>query len=144
MNRTKLFSALMALMLLISVTSGALAYTPGTYEASARGLNGMVNVVVTFTEDAIASIEVKDDHIETPGVGDVAIEKIPADIIAAQSIGVDTITGVTMTSRAIINAVKDAAAQAGCDIDALSVAPAKDQELSADVVIVGANAAAGK
>ncbi len=145
MKRTKLLSALLALMLLISVASGALAYTPGTYEASARGLNGMVNVVVTFTEDAIASIEVKDDHIETPGVGDVAVEKIPADIIAAQSIGVDTITGVTMTSRAIINAVKDAATQAGGDIDALSVAPAKeaakDEELSADVVIVGGGGA---
>ena len=124
MNRTKLFSALMALVLLVSMTSGALAYTAGTYEAAARGLNGMVNVAVTFSEDAIVSVEVKDGHIETPGVGDAAIDRIPGEIVAAQSLAVDTVTGVTMTSRAIINAVKDAVAQAGGDPEALMTAPA--------------------
>ena len=145
MNRTKLFSALMALVLLVSMTSGALAYTAGTYEAAARGLNGMVNVAVTFSEDAIVSVEVKDGHIETPGVGDAAIARIPGEIVAAQSLAVDTVTGVTMTSRAIINAVKDAVAQAGGDPETLMTAPAKeaakDQELSADVVIVGGGGA---
>lgn len=143
----KLLGVALAFVLLacVACTGVAAGYTPGTYEASARGLNGNVTVAVTFTQDAIESVEVKEGHIETPGVSDAAIERIPAEIVDTQSLGVDTVTGVTMTSRAIINAVKDCVAQAGGDAEALMTppekTPAQDAEYTADVIIVGGGGA---
>ena len=146
----KLFAVLLAGLLCLGLASTGLAqadqqYAPGTYQATARGLNGNVTVSVTFTQDAIDSIEVQEGHIETPGVGDVAIEKIPGAILQAQSLAVDTVAGVTMTSNAILNAVADCAAQAGGDVEALKAPldrePAQDEELTADVVIVGGGGA---
>ena len=126
-------------------TAEANRYTPGTYEAAAFGQNGDVTVDVTFSEDKIEAIEVKEGHIETPGVGDIAIETIPGRILDAQSLAIDTVTGVTMTSRAIITAVGDCVEQAGGSRDALMIAPEKtpvqDEEMTADVIIVGGGGA---
>ncbi len=145
----KWMAVLLAALLCLGLASTGLAqgqqYEPGTYQATARGLNGNVTVSVTFTQDAIEAIEVQEGHIETPGVGDVAIEKMPGAIIAAQSLAVDTVAGVTMTSNAILNAVADCAAQAGGDVEALKAPlerePAQDEELTADVIIVGGGGA---
>ena len=103
---------------------GLAEYTPGTYEASAFGQNGQVPVKVTFTEDKIIRIEIG-ENIETPGVSDWPIALMPHRIISEQSLAVDTVSGVTMTSRAILNAVKEAAEQAGGDMEALTAAPEK-------------------
>lgn len=94
------------------------AYNPGTYTASAQGNNGPVEVSVTFSEDAITEITIG-AHGETSGLSDPAFEKIPAAIVQYQSLGVDTISGATNTSNAILDAVADCVAQAGGDADAL-------------------------
>ena len=104
------------LIALIVVMSMALAcatclaeaptYTPGTYTAEAFGMNGYVPVTVTVSESAIESIEIGDNY-ETPGVSAYAINQVPADIIANQSLAVDTVCGASMTSRAIMNATED-------------------------------------
>ena len=131
-----------ALMLALAVS--AMAYTPGSYETSARGQNGMVPVTTTFTEDKIIRIEIG-ENVETPGVSDWAIALMPSRIFESQSLAVDTVSGVTMTSRAILNAVKEAAEQAGGDMETLTAAPEKaapaDIEETADVIIVGGGGA---
>ena len=76
------------------------------------GMGGTITVKVTLEESTIKAIEIL-EHNETPGISDKGINEIPAAIISAQSTQVDTISGVTMTSKAIINAVNDALAQAG-------------------------------
>ena len=48
---------------------------------------------------------------ETEGIGDKAIEALPAAIVAANSADVDTVASATITSNAIIEAVKDALSQ---------------------------------
>ena len=45
-----------------------LAYEAGTYQATVPGRNGDLTVEVTFTDDAIESVEVT-DHLETDGIG---------------------------------------------------------------------------
>ena len=140
----KKWTTLAVFALLLALAASAMAYTPGAYETSARGLNGMVPVKTTFTEDKIIRIEIG-EHIETPGVSDWAIALIPHRIIEDQSLAVDTVSGVTFTSRAILNAVKEAAEQAGGDIEALTAAPEKapaaDIEETADVIVVGGGGA---
>lgn len=124
-------------------------YTAGTYTASARGMKGDVTVEVTFTDAEITKVDIKDQH-ETFGVGyglDLTpVEVLPTKIVETQSLNVDTITGATITSNAILNAVGDAVTQAGGNVDTLKAVEvekeaAKDETLEADVVIIGAGAA---
>ena len=48
----------------------------GTYEASAQGRNGPVNVKVDVTKDRITSVQVT-GHKETPGIGTLAVKDLP-------------------------------------------------------------------
>ena len=120
-------------------------YTPGTYTGTAAGKNGDVKVEVTFSANAIDSVKVV-EHSETAGISDGAIENIPAAIVENQSLAVDTVSGATITSDAILKAVADAVAKAGGDVEALknAAAPAGEKEakeLSADVIVVGGGGA---
>ena len=125
----------------MSEDAGSPVYTAGTYTATAQGNNGDVIVEVTFTDTEIASVEVT-EHGETPGIGDLAVEKLPGAIVESQSLAVDTVSGATNTSNAILSCVADCVEQAGGSADALMEASSaqkeKEQiELEADVVVVG-------
>ena len=136
----------LVLVLALLASSCALAMTAGTYEAEAAGRNGAVKVAVTVSETAIESVEVT-AHEETPGIADPALERIPAAIVAGQTLAVDTIASATITSNAILNAAEQALAAAGADVEALKVKAETDAvagetvELSADVVVIGAGGA---
>ena len=108
-------------------------YTPGTYTGTAAGKNGDVKVEVTFSANAIESVKVV-EHSETAGISDGAIENIPTAIVDNQSLAVDTVSGATITSEAILNAVADAVAQAGGDVDALKNATVEAGEKEAKVL----------
>ena len=119
----------------------AMAMTPGTYIGTADARGGMMTVEVTVTEDKIESIVVK-EHADTIGICEPPIAMIPADIIAYQSLDVDTVAGATLTSYGVINAVTDALKQAGADIDALKAVeivkplPAAE-DMQTQVVVAG-------
>lgn len=138
-NFNGFIATLLMLMLACMPLMGAMAYTQGSYTASAPGLGGDVTVEVTFDNDQITSVEVK-DHSETPGISDPAIEQIPAGIVTNQSLAIDVISGATITSQAILTAVADCVTQAGGDVEALQQAveiEAEDADLTADIVVVG-------
>ena len=123
-----------------SSTETSAKYTPGTYVGKAQGIRSEVEVSVTFDENSITNIEVT-SHGETKNIADAAIEKVPAEILEAQSLDVDVVTSVTFTSRAIINAVEEAAKQASDDISSLTakrtVEKENDETIDTDVVVVG-------
>ena len=70
----------------------------------------MVFVRVTLDGDTITAVEVV-SHNETAGLADGALAEVPAAIVAANSTDVDTVSGATNTSKAIIEAVKLAIAE---------------------------------
>ena len=80
------------------------------YLGTGTGMGGDVLVRVTMDGDKIANVEVVAQN-ETEGIGDKAIEALPAAIVAANSADVDTVASATITSNAIIEAVKDALSQ---------------------------------
>lgn len=133
-----------AVLLSFSVFAAADDMTAGTYTETVTAMHGPMTVEVIVTEEKIESVKVT-DHVETPGVGDVAVEQIPQRIVDAQSLAVDVVTGVTISSRSILKAVEKALEQAGAKIEKLKQplekAPAEDIELTADVVIVGGGGA---
>ena len=55
----------------------------------------------------IESVEIHSNH-ETVGVADRALTEIPQKIVETQSTEVDTVSGATITSNAIMNAVQNA------------------------------------
>ena len=88
-----------------SGTESSGKYTDGTYTASAKGMNGEVPVTVVVENGNIKSVEVG-ENTETDGIGTNAISEVPGKIVEANSPDVDTTSGATVTSNAIIKAVK--------------------------------------
>lgn len=88
-----------------------LTYKSGTYTAAAEGKGGPVKVEVIFSEKKIDSVKVI-EHKETPEISDDAIKNIPSQIVEKQSLAVDSVSGATITSKAIKDAVTDAVKQA--------------------------------
>ena len=106
-----LTAGLMAVSLTACSSASAGKYKSGTYTGTGKGNNGDVKVEVVFTSDKIKSVTVKDNQ-ETAGIGSKAIDAIPGEIVEKQGVDVDTVSGATHTSQAIIDAVKDAISQA--------------------------------
>lgn len=96
------------------------------YTAQANGNNGPVTVEVEVSDAEILSVKVT-EHAETAGLSDTPIERIPAKIVEGQTLAVDTVSGATNTSNAILKAAEDALAQAGADIEALKAVQEKDE-----------------
>ena len=79
------------------------------YAASVMSIGGPVVVKVAMDGETIANVEVVSEN-ETPGIGSVAVEKMPGRIVEANSTDVDLVSGATCTSYAIIGAVASAVA----------------------------------
>lgn len=88
------------------------AIADGTYEGTGKGIGGDVPVSVTVSGGAITAVEVGENG-ETQGIGSNAIEQLPDAIVAANGIdGVDAVSGATVTSNAIFDAVTEALSSA--------------------------------
>lgn len=93
------------------------AKTAADYEAGENqyvgighgGMGGDIAVRATVVDGKIEAIEVL-EHSETAGISDPAFAQIPAKVIETNSTDVDTVSGCTMTSKALIEAIKNAVA----------------------------------
>lgn len=140
------------LALLIALGLGACSSNPdttpsvsGTFTGTSSGMQGPVTVEMTVEEGKITDIVLTEIH-ETAGLADVAIERIPAQMVEHQTTTVDTVTGATLASNAIMRAATAAAEAAGLDMDALDAnayhaQPGEDETWESDVVVVGGGGA---
>lgn len=119
-----------------------LSYVPGVYTGKAFGRMDEVTVSVSVSADRIEKIDVVQSN-EFPILSDRVFETVIPDIIANQSLAVDTVTGATVTSSAILSATADALAQAGANLSVLRSAPvaAKPlpaaQDMDTQIVVAG-------
>ena len=93
-----------------AATSG-LTFKPGTYSASARGIDSDVKVTMTFDETKITNVEI-DVSGETPDIGGKIGDQMAQAILAKQSADVDIVATATVTSNAIRTAAADCISQA--------------------------------
>ena len=93
-----------------SVAAGA-TYIPGTYEATAAGINGDVKVTMTFSENAITDV-VLDVSGETPSIGGAAAEDLKNALMEAQGADIQPVSGATITSDGVIKAAQKCIDQA--------------------------------
>ena len=123
-----------------------LTFLAGTYEVTTPGHNGDIRLSVSFSDSCITDIQVLDQHA-TPHVGDVVFDRLIPQIIQANGLGVDAVSGASVTSRALLDGVMDAAVQAKVSdpgqfrTQAVSREQRKSVEGTWDVVIVGAGGA---
>lgn len=92
-------------------------YTAGVYPVTAKGNGGNIEIEVTFTESEMTDIKIISQN-ETEGLSDEVFEKMPAAILEAQSTEVESVSGASVSSEAIIKAVDQAIAMAmGIEIE---------------------------
>ena len=127
-------------------TKSASAGVSGDFTGTAKGMGGDVTVTLTLEDGKITgcTAEGKD---ETPGIGTLALEQLPAQIAETGSIAVDGVSTATITSNAIKEAAAAALTAAGLNADDYKIevkadeTKAEDSTVDADVVIVGAGGA---
>ena len=113
----------------------------GVYVEEVEGRNGLVTVEVTFGNGQIVSVVVVDQQ-ETEVFTAEAIPQLCQEIVAAQSFGIDGVSGATFTSAAILTAVRQAIQDAGGDPEQFNkpsqVEKGTDETVDVDVAVVGA------
>lgn len=154
MNKSKTLALLLSMTMLFSACGSAKTdnkagdskeATVGetTGEGTAAGHNGDLKAVVTFDGDKIAKIDLT--HEETEGLGDKAADKLVEEIVANNSINVDTVSGATVTSTAVIEAVKAAIEASGRDVKNFETEGEEKKgetvEKDTDVVVIGGGGA---
>lgn len=77
----------------------------GSYEATVDGQNGDMVVQVVVEGGKIAQVIIVSNH-ETENIAGSALEKVPAAIVEAGSPDVDGVTGATLTSERVKEAVR--------------------------------------
>ncbi len=115
-NQFKKLTAMLLMMVVLTVTligcaqkaeeetGEQLNFKAGQYTALADGKNGPVEVIVTFDDHSIVSVEVG-EHSETEGIADAAIERVPQQIIKGQTLAVDGVSGASLIVNAILAGV---------------------------------------
>ena len=158
MNKKKTLALLLSMSMLFTACGGAKtedksedakdaqveeATGEKTGEGTAKGHNGDVKAVVTFDGDKIENIDF--DHEETEGLGDKAIENLTEKIVENNSVSVDNVSGATVTSTAVIEAVRSAIEASGRDVKAFETEDEKKEgettEKETDVVVIGGGGA---
>ncbi len=95
----------LVLVLCMMLPAMAMAQTPGTYTAEAKGFASNVVVTLVVTENGIADVTL-DVSGETPAIGGAAADALKASILEKQSAEIDVVAGATVTSNAVKAAVQ--------------------------------------
>lgn len=118
-----------------------LSFVPGFYTTSTTGMLGTFDVAAEFSEDRLLSIEIGENN-ETLRVGSSALQILADQMVEGQTLDVDSVTGATYSSAAMVAAVEDLVGQAGATPRSFAgskPAPVtyEDAPHEADVLIVG-------
>ena len=126
-------------------SSGEAGGVSGEFTGTATGM-GEVTVTVTLTDGVITACKVVGDS-ETEGIGSVVVESAPDEIVSGNKGAIDVVSGATITSEAINEALAAALAAAGLDAadftgnEDASAAEDRVIDTDTDIVIVGAGGA---
>lgn len=103
--------AMASALAIASMSASAATYVPGTYTYKVNGHNAAMTVAVTVSKNKIENIDYS-KNLETIGVGKLALKEVADKILDKQSLGVDGITGATISSMALKYAVGECLKQA--------------------------------
>ncbi len=141
----RIIAVILAVVMMLSVAvigSAENKFNAGTYSTTVDAYGGPLGITVTLSDDKIESIDITESH-ETKFLGTDAIEILTQRILEAQSLGVDSVTGPSITAATFLAGVRECIRQSGADMTELNKKVVHEksdeiQKLEADVVIVGA------
>ena len=139
MRKVLVLAALLAVALTACSSKNAVS---GVFQGKAEGMRGDMAVEVLLEKGKISAVTVT-QNADTPVISDAAVNVIPQRIVEQQNIDVAAVSGATVSSWAIKNAVRSALVSAGVNEKtyAKGVVPVKktkkEQAENYDVVIVG-------
>lgn len=89
-------------------------YKPGEYTGEGTGMGGKIQVKLTVDENAITAVDITDpgETAGYPGKQGIEDGTFVDQIMEAQSAEIDGVSGGTITSTGVKNAVEDALEQA--------------------------------
>ena len=127
-----------------SPPSTAASVADGTYEAVVESMKGEMKVRVTIKDQKMDGIEV--DSPDTPHLMEAIKERVVKEMIAHQTVNVDSLSGATFSSAALKAGVKKALEEAGADVDKdfnskIEVMQENREKEKVDVVVVGSGGA---
>ncbi|WP_350343151.1 flavocytochrome c [Proteinivorax tanatarense] len=138
---------MLALTTFVGCDSSSGELEDGLYTGTAQGHNAEIEVEVTIDEGDIAGIEIV-SHEETPVLSDPVFNDLKDMMVEHNSINIDMVSGATITSMGLRNAVKAAMEEAGATEEYFDQGKnlsldygAADEEKEYDVVVVGAGGA---
>ena len=138
---SRILSSSLAILMACTINGAAFAgeavYTPGSYEAGAQGMGGDVIVSITVDESSITEVSV-DVSTETPGYGADHQEDFETQILEANGDEIDGVSGCSVTTNAVREALGEALAAARGEEIVKEEAPRSTQ---ADVIVLGAGGA---
>ncbi|NLC02979.1 MAG: FMN-binding protein [Tissierellia bacterium] len=106
----KKYISMILILVLVATTlvgCGGSKLNDGTYTGEAAGMSPGLKVSVVVADGKISSVDVT-EHAETEGYSEPALEQIPGAIVEKNSTDVDAVSGATLTSNAIKEAVNQA------------------------------------
>jgi uncharacterized protein with FMN-binding domain len=118
MKSRGLFAGAFIFLILLVSCAGANSpetgvYIPGTYTGEASSYGGILKVRSVFSDTAIMSVEIIECHdTKTRSAVSDALSIIPQRIGIKGSADVDIVSGATITSNRILDALEDCAEQA--------------------------------
>ena len=83
----------------------------GTYIGEGIGFGGEIKVEIYVCDNKINKVNVE-NHNETSGYYEEVFKTISREIVEEQNINIDSVSGATVSSRGMMNAVKDALSKA--------------------------------
>lgn len=138
MKLAKFFSLVLGVIVLFaSCEKKSLSLRDGTFIGKGRGRNGPVEVSITVKNGKIVDAEVIKD-IESPNLAALAKEEIiPQFLKEGSTAMIDAVSGATITSNAILDAIDEAIAIS----QGIKKTPIIYKDSESDIVIIGAGGA---
>ena len=142
--RLVLLVSIVLVLAACAASPGARRFVSGAFLGVGAGFYGSIVVELSMSSpDRIDGIRVV-SHDETHNVGNIPIELYSQLIVDFQSLDVPVVTGATVSSIAMMNAVHDALSRAGANpanFRGPTVLDVPVGDTSADIVVVGAGGA---
>lgn len=113
----------------------------GSFVGEAEGHNGKIKLNVTVENSEISKIDIVENS-ESEFTKEV-FDKLFKSIISKNSTEIDTVSGATVTSEAVVIAVNDAIEKAGITLTPKKVSEkdAEVKDVSTDIVVIGGGGA---
>lgn len=102
-----ILAMIVCIILFVSCSNVRNKYEDGEYYGEGQGHHSIIKVKVNVAKNKISDIKILEEE-EIPGLKEIVYEKLPKKMKNKNTWEVDVVSGATLTSDGLIDAVEDA------------------------------------